>query len=124
MDKVCFDFDGTLDKKGVQDYAVSLIHRGIDIWICTSRKSPENAPIGWNDDLFLVSDNLGIDRSKIIFTNTDNKWSYIKDKGFIWHLYDFFTDINLINQHTNIKGICVFGNSNWKHKCNKLLTKL
>lgn len=37
MIKVSFDFDSTLDKPYVQDYAQSLINRGIDVYVITSR---------------------------------------------------------------------------------------
>jgi hypothetical protein len=37
MKKISFDFDSTLDRKLVQDFAYSLIKRGYEVWILTSR---------------------------------------------------------------------------------------
>jgi hypothetical protein len=122
--KVSFDFDSTLDKKIVQDYAQSLINKGHDIWICTSRTSPENSKPGWNDDLFLISDKLGIPRSQIIFCNYEDKSDHLNGKGFLWHLDDDWIELNQINSKTDVIGISVYGNTTWKQKCNKLLTKL
>ena len=123
--KVSFDFDSTLDKKTVQDFAHSLILKGHDVWICTSRTSPEQSKaLGWNDDLFLVSDKLGIPRSKIIFTNYEDKSDHLNGKDFVWHLDDDWIELNQINSKTDVVGISVFGNSTWKQKCKKLLTKL
>lgn len=122
--KVSFDFDSTLDKKLVQEFAESLINKGHEIWICTSRTHPDNSKPGWNDDLFLVSDRLGIPRDQIIFCNHEIKSDFLKDKGFVWHLDDDWIELNEINRTTDIVGISVFGNSTWKQKCTKLLTKL
>ena len=35
--KVSFDFDGTLSRKDVQEYAKSLVNSGLEVWIVTSR---------------------------------------------------------------------------------------
>lgn len=35
--KVSFDFDGTLDRPEIQQYARELIGRGIEVWIVTAR---------------------------------------------------------------------------------------
>lgn len=32
MKKVSFDFDGTLDKKHIQQFAIELINSGVDVW--------------------------------------------------------------------------------------------
>lgn len=34
---VTFDFDSTLSRQDVQDYATSLIKKGFDVWVLTSR---------------------------------------------------------------------------------------
>jgi hypothetical protein len=121
MKKVSFDFDSTLDKRSVQKYALDLINKGFEVWICTSRLAPENANEGWNDDLFLVSDKLGVERGNIIFTNYEDKSDHLNEKGFIWHLDDDWIELNQINKKTDLKGVSVFGNNKWKSKCNKIL---
>ena len=41
--KVSFDFDGTLSRKDVQNFAKSLVNTGYDVWIVTSRFDDESA---------------------------------------------------------------------------------
>jgi len=120
--KVSFDFDCTLDKIGVQAYAKELLDNGIDVWICTSRTCPENSENGWNDDLFLIADELGIKRDNIIFTNHEDKSNHLLHKNFKWHLDDDWIELNQLNKSKDIVGISVFGNSTWKSKCNRVLT--
>ena len=118
--KVSFDFDSTLDRPVVQDYAKSLIQDNIEVWIVTSRMSKVNTD--WNKDLFLVADKLGILKENIVFTEMSDKFEFFKDKDFIWHLDDDWVELNLINEHCkDTWGFGCFGNSVWKNKCDKLL---
>jgi len=130
--KVSFDFDSTLDKTLVQDYAKSLINKGYDIWVITSRYPPGTNPLYSkrgimveidNSDLFEVTDKLGITRDKIIFTSHQLKSEVINDfhLEFLFHLDDDWVEINHINSETTTRGISCFGTSGWKQKCNKLL---
>ncbi len=116
--KVSFDFDSTLNKPSVQKYAKYLIAKGVDVWICTSRLSDQEAPNNqWNEDLYAVAEEIGIPKPNIIFCSMNDKYEYLK--GFVWHLDDDHIELDLINQHTTTKGISVYGK--YKHKCNKLL---
>jgi len=125
MVSVSFDFDSTLSRVTIQDYAQSLIKRGIDVYVTTSRVEPDKAPNkNWNDDLFKVTDKLGISRNKITFTNYVDKWEVIGDRDFIWHLDDDWIELNLLNRNTKIVGISCFGSKNWKQKCEKLLKSI
>lgn len=124
--KVSFDFDSTLDRVVVQDYAKSLINKGYEVWICTSRYDYHNVPNkNWskdsNKDLFLVADSLGIPRERIKFMNMEEKHTFIKGMDFLFHLDDDWIEINWINKYTETKGISCFGSSGWKQKCNKIL---
>jgi hypothetical protein len=120
--KVSFDFDGTLDKKSVQKYAKELIDKGFEVWICTARLNDNDAPSkDWNKDLYQVAKDIGIKYENIIFMAFMDKYHFFECKDFIWHLDDDWTELDLINKHTDTKGISVFGNENWKQKCNKLL---
>lgn len=122
-EKVSFDFDSTLSRDKIQEYAKSLIGRGLEVWICTSRFSPKNAPNKeWNDDLFGVADRLGILRSNIIFTNMIDKSEFLS-KEFIFHLDDDSYEINCINREGKTTGISCFGNSTWEMKCDRLIKK-
>lgn len=129
---VSFDFDSTLSLKSVQDYAESLINKGFEVWIITSRlpdgHDPKYKMHGmWvpidNSDLFEVSDRLGIKREHIVFTSHELKSEKINELGipFIFHLDDDWVELNYINRETGTKGVSCFGTSGWKQKCNKIL---
>lgn len=120
--KVSFDFDGTLDKQIVQKFAQDLLLSGYDVYITTQRQNNKLAPsLSWNDDLFEISDSIGIKRNNIIFCNLESKYKIIKDMNFIFHLDDSFTEIDLLKEHTDIKTVCIFGNKYWKYDCQKIL---
>ena len=93
--KVSFDFDSTLDRPSVQDFAKELVNDGVEVWIVTSRCTTEYATEkGWhwvdkqNRKLFRIADNIGIKREHIMFTNHVSKSEFIKGKDFIFHLDD------------------------------------
>lgn len=121
---VTFDFDCTLSRKDVQDYAISLIKKGVDVYVLTSRYDELHKhryklnPT--NEDLYKVTDRLGIERAKIRFQCMRPKAEYLFGTNVIWHLDDDYIEVNEINRETNAIGISVIG-SGWKHKCNKLL---
>lgn len=118
MKKVSFDFDGTLSRNDIQEYAKELLDRGIDVWICTSRTSPKDSiNENWNDDLFLIADKLGIKRENIIFTSYANKSEHLNNKGFSWHIDDDNIELSFIRTDTNIIPIFLFGNKEWKNDC-------
>ena len=126
MGKVSFDFDSTLDRQDVQLYALELISKGIQIWICTSRKSDAlNLKMfggtGFNDDLYQVAEILDIPLDRIIFTDHAMKSDFLKNIDFKWHLDDDFVELNNINSKTKVKGISCYKNTIWKFKCNKIL---
>lgn len=122
MIKISFDFDSTLDKKYIQEYAKLLINKGYDIWIVTSRNSNEKMDNNsYNEDLFKVADSVGIKKENIIFTCMEDKYKFFKNKDFLIHLDDDWIELNLINKYTKTRGISVFGNINWINKCNKIL---
>lgn len=121
MKKVSFDFDGTLSRVYVQEFAKKLIKKGLDVWICTSRLCPKKQPIkDWNNDLFEVAKELGIPKNKIIFTNYEFKYKYLDD-DFIWHLDDDITELKKINKRKKVVGISVIGGSSWRNKCIRVL---
>ena len=86
------------------------------------RQNNKLAPsLSRNDDLFEISDSIGIKRNNIIFCNLESKYKIIKDMNFIFHLDDSFTEIDLLKEHTDIKTVCIFGNKYWKYDCQKIL---
>jgi len=134
MKRVSFDFDSTLSLKSVQDYAESLISKGYDLWVVTSRL-PDGSDPKWkrhgmwvpidNSDLFEVTDRLGINRKQIIFTAYKLKSEVMNEMGleFLFHLDDDWVELNHINRETKTQGVSCFGTSGWKQKCNKILEK-
>ena len=98
--KVSFDFDSTLSRHEVQQFAKELVQQGHEVWIVTSRISNEQSKIEYSDNytldrvyksnkkLFRIADNVGIPRSNIQFMNFQMKSEFIKDKGFVFHLDD------------------------------------
>ena len=122
MKKVSFDFDSTLSRIDVQEYAKTLIDDGLDVWICTSRLCPEKAPNNeWNDDIFLVADRLGIKRSNIIFCNYENKSVFLKDKGFLFHIDDDDVELSFIKTDTEVIPIYLSRNKQWREHCDNAI---
>lgn len=134
MKKVSFDFDDTLSFKSTQDYAKTLIDKGIEVHITTSRYEsindyPKDFLKAWeklygkkatNIDLYLVAKELNISEEYIHFTNMQDKYLFFKDKDFIWHLDDSYVECLLINKNTETKGIDSLS-GNYQELCNQLL---
>lgn len=129
--KVSFDFDSTLDRKDVQQFAKRLVDRGHEVWIITSRRSNEDAESAeaWvkdrvlksNKKLFQVADNVGIKREHIIFTCFQMKSESIKDKGFAFHLDDDPDELmDIIHSNDNCKPINV-NHFEWEQDCKQIL---
>ena len=100
--KVSIDFDGTLSTKKGQQIARDHLMDGDDVHVLTAR--PEDGGYVWagtkhenNDDLFEVTDELGIPRDKIRFTNYDYKWQYLN--GFNVHYDDDPIELELIRTY-------------------------
>ena len=126
--KVSFDFDSTLDRPSVQEFAKELVNDGIEVWIVTSRCTAEYATEkGWhwvdeqNHKLFKIADNIGIKREHIIFTNHVSKSEFIKGKNFIFHLDDDSDElIEILNSKDPCKPINV-NHFEWEYDCRKLV---
>ena len=121
---ITFDFDSTLSRQDVQDYAHSLIRKGFDVWVLTSRYDELHkhryAHNPTNEDLYKVTDKLNIPRWKIKFTCMRDKAEYLFGSNVLWHLDDDYVELNNINRETKTIGISVVASS-YKAKCNKLL---
>ncbi len=132
MNKVSFDFDGTLSNTKVQQYAKQLIEDDYEVWIVTNRYDDHTLEVFKqlkfekldinNNDLYKVAKKLSIPTNHIHFCNKEGKASYLKDKLFIWHLDDDKDEISELRKETTIPTINVtkYG---WKNKCNKLLNE-
>ena len=129
--KVSFDFDSTLDRDHIQQYAKELVNRGLEVWIVTARYDKEHVIEYWhnteesaeraNKDLFEIANKVGINKEHIQFMNMEDKYNFFKDKDFAWHLDDDTLENKLILKYAKIKAINSWGNSSWKQKCEKIL---
>lgn len=123
---VTIDFDNTLSRRDVQEYALELIGRGVDVWVLTSRydvihqhKYQANPT---NDDLWEVVDRVGIPRWKVRFQCMRPKDEYLFGSNVLWHLDDDSIELNGINIETKTVGISVLSGG-WRQKCEKLIQK-
>ena len=131
--KVSFDFDGTLEICSVQEYASELLKEGIEVWVVTSRFGDQELYQKFfqtttkvdltNNDLRSITDKIGIPEERIHFTNMRDKWEFIENRGFVWHLDDDWIENEMINSRTLTKGIDFFGNPDWKKQCNSEIKK-
>lgn len=115
--KVSFDFDYTLSRGSVQKFAKEIID-SVEVFVITSR--PKNHKR--NDELFRVTDLLGIKRCNVHFTQYTPKFNVIKQLGIGFHFDDDYIELNLINKHSKSTGISVESNA-YSHKFYRLCLK-
>ncbi len=125
--KVSFDFDGTLSKPHVQEFARDLIQHGVEVWVVTTRydenhkfRYPMNARL---DDLWQVVDDLGIPRWKVRFTCMEWKHTYLNGTSFLWHLDDNTEEFYQARMHKCSVPMIQVESGSWKNKCVRLLSK-
>lgn len=123
---VSFDFDSTLSRTDVQEYAKELMERGIVVWVVTSRfdelhkhRYPHNPT---NDDLWEVVDRLNIPRWQVRFTCMENKSKYLLNTSVVWHLDDDPIELSQMG-YDKCKTFGISVNSgNWKAKCERIIS--
>ena len=97
--KVSFDYDDTLTREDIQEKALQLINSGYTVYIVTARnKSNSSGP-------YDMADKLGIPRSKVYFTNGEDKWKTIKRLKIGKHYDNNQEQVDKINNNTNSRGI-------------------
>jgi len=96
--KVSFDFDQTLSEKPMQDLCLKFMKLGAEVYVTTSRALTilDNQKVN-HDDLYEVTDRLGIARERIVFTGYEDKYKFLKDMDL--HVDDSYDEIFLINQY-------------------------
>jgi hypothetical protein len=131
--KVSFDFDGTLSRPDVQQYAKELTNRGYECWIITSRISNEQSQIEYSDNynrdriyksnkkLFRVADNCGIKREHIVFTNSHMKGEFIKGNNYLFHLDDDPDELFDIISTSDPCGTVNVDYFEWRESCENIL---
>jgi len=95
MEKVSFDFDGTLSQDKVKKIAEEKIANGDDVYIITKRSE--------DDYIKRVAKEIGIKASNVIFTDHKPKWSFIKDLGIDTHYDNVEKEGKEIEDKTNAK---------------------
>ena len=133
MIKLSFDFDDTLARIDVQEFALSLQKSfpTIEQWIVTSRMSDESKSRGLygmkisgsNDDLFDVAEKINIPKSRIVFTNLEWKNEFFKNKDFTIHIDDYPQELELIRATTKMFTINVLSN-NWEEQTLRIIKLL
>jgi len=128
--KVSFDFDSTLDRNDVQQFAKELIADEHEVWIITSRHSDESAKskswwwvLNQNKNLFDVANKCGIREEHIHFTNGVDKVNFIKGKGFAFHLDDDIDELILILDNSDPCVPLHVDHFEWKENCLEVLNK-
>ena len=122
MKKVSFDFDGTLTRTLIKDYAKSLIDLGNEVWIVTSRFGFGKEPTPtWNDAVFKLALEIGIQKEHIHFCCMDNKANFLNGKDFVFHLDDDVIELSFIKTDSDVIPISCYHNKNWIKECNNAL---
>jgi hypothetical protein len=107
MEKVSFDFDGTLSQKSVQDIAKKKIEDGDDVYIITKRPESQN--------VLDMAEKLGIKKSNVIFTNHEPKWSFIEKLKIDTHYDNVDDEVKQIEEKTDAKVIKVKSNVSYSN---------
>ena len=128
--KVSFDFDSTLERKDIQEYAKTLVKRGVDVWIVTSRYSDEMIKKKFkgkaqysllsNRDLINAARYVGIPMTNIKFMNFSEKYTFIKDMDFIFHLDDDPFELEQVQAYTDTIPVDSW-QENWRRDCENAL---
>lgn len=128
--KVSFDFDSTLSRKDVQEFAKELVNEGHEVWIVTSRFSDEVGKeknwhwiLGQNQRLFDVAEDCGIKKENIYFTCMESKSIFLEGKDFIFHLDDDDIELmDILESKDGCRPIHV-DHFEWKESCRNILKK-
>jgi hypothetical protein len=129
--KVSFDFDSTLSRKDVQEFAKKLVDEGHEVWIVTSRFDDESAMKknwhwikGQNQRVFDVAEFCDIKSEHIKFTCMESKSHFLKDKGFVFHVDDDTIELMDILESGDKCFPVNVDHFEWKETCiNKLKNK-
>ena len=81
-------------------------------------KSPD-----WNKDLWDTCLNVGIPKSKVVFTSFVDKIEFLKGKNYIFHLDDDLYELTAIMESKDGCMPLNVGHSDWKRNCLEELEK-
>lgn len=97
--KISFDYDGTLSTKRGKELAAEKIANGNPVYIITARQKSDS------HDVYATADELGIQKSHVIFTNGEDKWKYILQYDIDIHYDDNEEQRQKILKNTNAQAI-------------------
>ena len=94
--KISFDFDGCLgDNTSVQSLAKILVDSVCDVWILTSRNNTQRDI----EQIYEISQHVGIPEHKIIFCPDSSKLEAIKEHSIKMHFDDDHVEVDIINEY-------------------------
>ena len=93
--KVSFDFDDTLEYPSVQEIAKRLMSDGFTVYVITRRQESDSA------EVYEVSDEIGIPRARVYFTNGSMKWETVKRLNIGRHYDNNEDELQLIRDNTD-----------------------
>jgi len=109
---ISFDYDATLSRADVQEFAKHLKSLGHRLIICTNRYSNKS-----NDDLKAVAKELGIKSHNIFYCEMLGKHRFLsKAMQIAVHADDDWIDCDLVAQECGIPTVKMFGNPNWREE--------
>ena len=117
MATISFDFDGTLSRSDVQDFAIEMKKAGHRTMIITNRHEDSD-----NKFVYEVAKKVGIKDHHVWFCNMIGKHRFIRPGMKIdIHLDDDWIDCELVEQECGVPCVKMFGNPNWKEEVYKIL---
>jgi hypothetical protein len=102
--KVSFDYDGTLTRDEVKQYAIELLQRGISIDIHSRRSDDDHFPTQHDDILHFGGSLMKYSRNQAmveVYLCGMDKVRKINESKAIWHLDDEAWEIDMINRKSN-----------------------
>lgn len=110
--KIAIDFENTLTKKEVFDFANEMLNQGIEVYVLTNRTG--HIQSDQNRDILKTCKQLRLSFFNVNFTHDL--------KGYFEGLprFDFYLSDNLVNLQLAEKVVrCIptFGNINWENEC-------
>lgn len=108
---ISIDFDGTLSLPEVQAYVKTLMNRGFNVMVLTTRHEKY-----LNQDLIKITEKLCI--NKVIYTNGEDKHYYMDEIDL--HLDNDERELRLIARYTDTEVINVT-DKEWKETIENLL---
>lgn len=126
--KVSFDFDSTLSRRDVQEFAKQLVISGLEVWIVTSRFDDVTAMSknwhwikGQNQKLFDIAEDCGIKKENIHFTCMASKSTFLSGKEFLFHLDDDEIELMEILESGDRCFPVNVDHFEWKETCKNIL---